>query len=91
MDAYADSHNQILFTGSLMDGPASQWYESLIDPSIYDVPSTYTFDTFIQELDDFFGGGVTLHLLGLLSLVTSVPIASTPISYLCASSLVLQL
>ena len=61
MDAYADSHNQILFTGSLMDGPASQWYESLIDPSTYHVPSTYTFDTFIQELDDFFGGGVTLH------------------------------
>ena len=25
MDAYAESHNQILFTGSLMDGPASQW------------------------------------------------------------------
>ena len=50
MDAYADSHNQIPFTGSLMDGQASQWYESLIDPSTYHVPSTYTFDTFIQEL-----------------------------------------
>ena len=32
-----------------------------------------------------------LPLLGLLSLVTSVPIASTPIPYLCAYSLVLQL
>ena len=61
MDAYIDSHNQILFAGSLMDGPASQWYESLIDQSTYHVPSTYTFDSFIQELDDFFGGGVTLH------------------------------
>ena len=30
-------------------------------------------------------------VLGLLSLVTSVPIASTPIPYLCAYSLVLQL
>ena len=31
------------------------------------------------------------QVLGLLSLVTSVPIASTPIPYLCAYSLVLQL
>ena len=61
MDAYIDSHHQILFAGSLMDGPASQWYESLIDQSTYHVPTTYTFDSFIQELDDFFGGGVTLH------------------------------
>ena len=61
MDAYADSHNQILFTSSLMDGPAASRYESLTDPSTYHVPSTYTFDSFIQELDDFFGGGVTLH------------------------------
>ena len=53
MDAHIDSHNQILFAGSLMDGPASQWYESLIDLSTYHVPSTYTFDSFIQELDDF--------------------------------------
>ena len=61
MDAYIDSHNQILFAGSLMDGPASQWYESLIDQSTYHVPSTYTFDSFVQELEDFLGGGVTLH------------------------------
>ena len=61
MDAYAESHNQILFTGSLMDGLAARWYEFLTDPSTYHVPSTYTFDSFIQELDDFFGGGVTLH------------------------------
>ena len=61
MDANIDSHDQIPFTGSLMDGPAAQWYESLIDPSTYHVSSTYTFDSFIQELDDFFGGGVTLH------------------------------
>ena len=37
MDAYIDSHNQIMFAGSLMDGPASQWYESLIDQSTYHV------------------------------------------------------
>ena len=40
MDAYIDSHNQIRFAGSLMDGPASQWYESLIDQSTDHVPST---------------------------------------------------
>ena len=34
MDAYIDSHHQILFTGSLMDGPAAQWYESLIDVNV---------------------------------------------------------
>ena len=35
--------------------------------------------------------GMIPLVLGLLPLVTSVPIATTPIPYLCASSLVLQL
>ena len=61
MDAYIDSRNQILFAGSFMDGQAGQWYDSLIDQSTYHVPSTYTFDSFMQELENFFGGGVTLH------------------------------
>ena len=47
MDAHIDSHNQILFAGSLMDGSVASWYESLIDQSTYHVPSTYTFDSFI--------------------------------------------
>ena len=48
MDAYIDSHHQILFAGSLMDGPASRWYESLIDQSTYHVPSTYCWNPGIR-------------------------------------------
>ena len=61
MDVYIDSRTQILFAGSLMDGQAGQWYESLVDQTSHHVPSTYTFDSFMQELEDFFGGGVTLQ------------------------------
>ena len=83
MDAYIDSHNQILFTGGLMDGPAAQWYESLIDPSTCHVPSTYTFDSFIQEPDDFFGGGVTLHSRGrsLINLRQTGSVSELAISF----------
>ena len=61
MDAYIDSHNQILFVGSLMDGQAGQWYESLVDQTTCHVPSTYTFDSLMKELEDLIGGGVTLQ------------------------------
>ena len=61
MDVYIDSRTQILFAGSLMDGQAGLWYESLVDQSSYHVPSTDTFDSFMQEFEDFFGGGITLQ------------------------------
>ena len=49
-----------MYAGSLLSGSANQWYESLIYPTTLELPSTYTLDTFLQELEDFSGGGVTL-------------------------------
>ena len=59
-DTYIDSQTQILYSGSLLTGHARDWYESLINPNTLLLPPSYTFDTFLQELEDFFGGGVTL-------------------------------
>ena len=42
-------------------GSTGQWYHSLIDPLTIKIPSSYTLDSFMQELEDFFGGGVTLQ------------------------------
>ena len=60
-ETYIDSQTQILFLGSHLLGPARDWYESLIDPVTLMVPPSYTFDIFLQELEDFFGGAITLQ------------------------------
>ena len=59
-DTYIDSQTQILFSGSHLLGPARDWYESLIDPVTLTIPPSHTFDIFLQELEDFFGGAITL-------------------------------
>ena len=60
-DTYIDSQTQILFSGSHLLGPARDWYESLIDPVTLMVPPSYTFDIFLQELEESFGGAITLQ------------------------------
>ena len=50
-----------MLAGSLLAGSALQWYLSLIDPVTIRLPPSYTIDSFIQELEDFFGGGNTLQ------------------------------
>ena len=57
---YTDSASQLLYAGSLLTGQAGQWYISLIDPTTLRISPDYTLASFFQELQDFFGGGVTL-------------------------------
>ena len=60
-NTYGDNESQLPFAGSLLDGSARQWYNSLVDPISAKLPPSYTLDSFMQELEDFFGGGVTLQ------------------------------
>ena len=60
-NTYGDSESQLMFAGSLLVGSAGLWYLSLIDPNTILLPLSYTLDPFIQELEDFFGGGITLQ------------------------------
>ena len=60
-NTYQDSESQLMFAGSLLVGSAGQWYLSLIDPATTRLPPSYTIDSFIQDLEDFFGGGNTLQ------------------------------
>ena len=60
-NTYGDNASQLLFAGSLLEGSAGQWYSTLVDPTILLLPPSYTLDSFWQELEDFFGGVVTLQ------------------------------
>ena len=60
-NTYQDSETQLLLAGSLLAGSAFHLYLSLIDPVTIRLPQSYTIDSFIQELEDFFGGGDTLQ------------------------------
>ena len=58
---YHNSETQLLYAGSLLSGSAGQWYHSLLDPVTLLLPTTYDLPRFFAELEDFFGGGVTLQ------------------------------
>lgn len=58
---YSTSESQLLYAGSLLTGSASQWYRAHVDSTTFLLPSSYTLDRFFQELEDFFGGAVTLQ------------------------------
>ena len=60
-NTYQDFESQLMLAGSLLAGSALQWYLSLIDPVTIRLPPSYTIDSFIQELEDFFGGGNTVQ------------------------------
>ena len=60
-NTYTEPESQLLFAGSLLSGSAGQWYHSLVDPNTLKLPPHYTLDIFFQELEDFFGGGITLQ------------------------------
>ena len=60
-NTYADSDSHLLYAGSLLTGSAGQWYHSLVDPNTLQLPPSYIFDFFFQELEDFFGGLITLQ------------------------------
>ena len=60
-NTYGDNASQLLFAGSLLKGSAGQWYSTLVDPTTLLLPPSYTLDSFWQELEDFYGGWVTLQ------------------------------
>ena len=49
-----------MYAGGLLQGPAQQWYETLIDPISLELPMHYTLEIFLAEMSAFFGGGLTL-------------------------------
>ena len=75
-NTYFDDQSQVMYAGSLLQGAAQQWLETLIDPHTANLPPHYTLDLFLAELSAFFGGGVTLaakeHLLDDLRQTGSV-------------------
>ena len=60
-NTYPDSESQLLYAGQLLEGPAYQWYQSIVDPHSFQLPPSNDLGRFFQELEDFFGGAVTLH------------------------------
>ena len=59
-NTYFDAQSQIMYASSLLQGPAQQWLETLIDSRTDNLPDHYTLDSFLGELTAFFGGGVTM-------------------------------
>ena len=60
---YPTDEYKIMLAGSYLKGSAGQWYECLVDPITNRVPTTITFDVFLGQLSDYFGGGVTSQTL----------------------------
>ena len=56
-NTYYDHATQLLYAGSLLEGPAAQWYSTIRDPTTLLLPPSYTLDSFWEELEAFFGGG----------------------------------
>ena len=59
-NTFYDDGSQLLYAGSLLSGPAQQWYETIVDTVTTALPPHYTLDLFLSELTAFFGGGVTM-------------------------------
>lgn len=57
---YTTDSSQVMYAGSLLTGPAWEWYASLVDTITMWLPPHYTLATFFQALESFFGGGVAL-------------------------------
>ena len=60
-NTYPDSQSQLLYAGQLLEGPAYQWYQSMVDPITFQLHPSYDLHRFFQELEEFLGGAVTLH------------------------------
>ena len=53
---YHDDSSRILYSASTLTGTARKCYEGLMDPLTNRLPPTYTFDSFLIEILNFFGG-----------------------------------
>ena len=45
----------VMYACSLMQGPAEQWLETIMDPISATMPPHYTLDLFLREITAFFG------------------------------------
>ena len=61
IETYATTQDQLIYVGSLLVGKAREWHDALIEDDTCSLPSSYTFHSFLQEMGEFFGGGVTLQ------------------------------
>ena len=61
IETYATTQDQLIYVGSLLVGKAREWHDALVEDDTFLLPPSYTFQSFLQEMDDFFGGGVTLQ------------------------------
>ena len=59
-NTYTTSQTQLLYAGSLLTKYDGEWYRAHVDPSTLQLPPSYDLGLFFQELEDFFGGVVTL-------------------------------
>ena len=57
---YRDDFSKILYSAAILTGPARKWYEGLLDPATHHLPPSYTFEGFLLEMADFFGGSVNI-------------------------------
>ena len=61
-NTYFDDLSMTMYASSLMQGPAQQWLETIMDPISATLPPHYTLDLFLQEITAFFGGVATIAL-----------------------------
>ena len=61
-NTYPDFERQLLYAGQLLESPAYQWYQSMVDPITTQLHPSYDIHYFFSELEESFGGAVTLHL-----------------------------
>ena len=59
---YFDDLSMVMYAASLMEGPAQQWLETIMDTTTAGLPPHYTLDLFFLELHAFFGGVATIDL-----------------------------
>ena len=53
----------MMYAASLMEGPAQQWLETVMDTTTARLPPHYTLDIFLVELHAFFGGVAMSYLI----------------------------
>ena len=54
-NTYPDSESQLLYAGQLLEGPAYQWYQSIVDPNTFQLHPSYDLHRFFLELRTFLG------------------------------------
>ena len=59
-NTYTNAARQVLCAGSLLTGPAREWYHSQVNMATMMLPDHYTLVMLLEELGEFFGAGITV-------------------------------